>query len=98
VDIQIVGGDNLPRLQTNWRLEMGGIGIWQLVIVLLIVILVFGAKKIRNIGGDVGSAIKNFKQAVKQDEDDGEDEAKRVETKSEKVIDGEVTSKRNQKA
>ncbi len=77
---------------------MGGIGIWQLVIVLLIVILVFGAKKIRNIGGDVGSAIKNFKQAVKQDEDDGEDEAKRVETKSEKVIDGEVTSKRNQKA
>ncbi len=77
---------------------MGGIGIWQLVIVLLIVILVFGAKKLRNIGGDVGSAIKNFKQAVKQDEDDGEDEAKRVETKSEKIIDGEVTSKNNQKA
>ncbi len=77
---------------------MGGIGIWQLVIILLIVILVFGAKKIRNIGGDVGSAIKNFKQAVKQDEDDGEDEAKRVETKSEKIIDGEVTSKNNQKA
>ncbi|MFB3046554.1 MAG: Sec-independent protein translocase subunit TatA [Acidiferrobacterales bacterium] len=77
---------------------MGGIGIWQLVIVLLIVILVFGAKKLRNIGGDLGSAIKNFKQAVKQDEDDGEDEAKRVETKSEKIIDGEVTSKNNQKA
>lgn len=77
---------------------MGGIGIWQLVIVLLIVILVFGAKKIRNIGGDVGSAIKNFKQAVKQDEGDGEDEAKQVETKSEKIIDGEVTSKNNQKA
>ncbi|TDJ64677.1 MAG: Sec-independent protein translocase subunit TatA [Proteobacteria bacterium] len=79
-------------------MEMGGIGIWQLVIVLLIVILVFGAKKLRNIGGDLGSAIKNFKQAVKQDEDDGEDEAKRVETKSEKIIDGEVTSKNNQKA
>ena len=77
---------------------MGGIGIWQLVIILVIVILVFGAKKLRNIGGDVGSAIKNFKQAVKQDEDDGEDEAKRVETKSEKIIDGEVTSKNNQKA
>ena len=77
---------------------MGGIGIWQLVIILLIVVLVFGAKKLRNIGGDVGSAIKNFKQAVKQDEDDGEDEAKRVETKSEKIIDGEVTSKNNQKA
>ncbi|MDH3669915.1 MAG: Sec-independent protein translocase subunit TatA [Gammaproteobacteria bacterium] len=77
---------------------MGGIGIWQLLIILLIVILVFGAKKIRNIGGDVGSAIKNFKQAVKEGEDDGEDEAKRVEAKSEKIIDGEVTSKNNQKA
>jgi sec-independent protein translocase protein TatA len=77
---------------------MGGIGIWQLLIILLIVILVFGAKKIRNIGGDVGSAIKNFKQAVKEGEDDGEDEAKRVEAKSEKIIDAEVTSKNNQKA
>ncbi|MFQ5546521.1 MAG: Sec-independent protein translocase subunit TatA [Acidiferrobacterales bacterium] len=77
---------------------MGGIGIWQLLIILLIVILVFGAKKIRNIGGDVGSAIKNFKQAVKEGEDDGEEEAKRVEAKSEKIIDGEVTSKNNQKA
>ena len=77
---------------------MGGIGIWQLVIILVIVILVFGAKKLRNIGGDVGSAIKNFKQAVKQGDDDGEDEAKRVETKSEKIIDGEVTSKNDQKA
>jgi sec-independent protein translocase protein TatA len=74
---------------------MGGIGIWQLVIILLIVILVFGAKKLRNIGGDVGSAIKNFKQAVKAGEDDDEDEAKPVETKSEKIIDGEVTSKNN---
>lgn len=77
---------------------MGGIGIWQLLIILLIVILVFGAKKIRNIGGDLGSAIKNFKQAVKEGEDDGEDEAKQVEVKSEKIIDGEVTSKNNQKA
>lgn len=77
---------------------MGGIGIWQLLIILLIVILVFGAKKIRNIGGDLGSAIKNFKQAVKEGEDDGEDEAKGVEAKSEKIIDGEVTSKNNQKA
>ena len=77
---------------------MGGIGIWQLLIILLIVILVFGAKKIRNIGGDVGSAIKNFKQAVKEGEDDVEDEAKRTEAKSEKIIDGEVTSKNNQKA
>ena len=43
---------------------MGGISIWQLLIVFGIVILVFGTKKLRNMGGDVGSAIRNFKQAV----------------------------------
>ena len=45
-----------------------GIGIWQLVIILLIVLLLFGAKRLRNIGGDLGSAVKGFKKAIK-DED-----------------------------
>lgn len=77
---------------------MGGIGIWQLLIILVIVILVFGAKKIRNLGGDLGSAIKNFKQAVKEGEEEGEEDAKKVEAKAGKIIDGEVTSKNKQKA
>lgn len=47
---------------------MGGIGIWQLVIVAIIVIVLFGTKKLRNIGGDLGGAIKGFKKAIK-DED-----------------------------
>lgn len=51
----------------------GGIGIWQLLIVLVIIILLFGTKKLRSLGGDLGSAIKNFKQSV----NDGEDEAKK---------------------
>ncbi len=46
---------------------MGGIGIWQLLIVLAIVLLIFGTKKLRNLGGDVGGAIKNFKGAMKED-------------------------------
>jgi sec-independent protein translocase protein TatA len=46
--------------------------LWQLLIVLGIVILVFGTKKLSNMGGDIGSAIRNFKQSVKG----GEDEAK----------------------
>jgi sec-independent protein translocase protein TatA len=50
----------------------GGIGIWQLLIVLVIIILLFGTKKLRSLGGDLGSAIKNFKQSV----NDGEDQAK----------------------
>ena len=47
-----------------------GISIWQLLIVLAIVLLLFGTKRLRNMGGDVGSAIKNFKSAVKKEESD----------------------------
>ena len=46
----------------------GGISIWSLLLVLAIVILLFGTKKIRNIGGDLGDAIKNFKKSVKDQE------------------------------
>ena len=49
---------------------LGGISIWQLVIVLAIVILLFGTKKLRSMGGDLGSAIKSFKQSVREGEDD----------------------------
>lgn len=45
-----------------------GISIWQLLIVLAIVLLLFGTKRLRNMGGDVGGAIKNFKTAVKNEE------------------------------
>lgn len=40
----------------------GGIGVWQLIIVLLIIILIFGTGKIRNIGSDIGHAIKGFRK------------------------------------
>ncbi len=76
---------------------MGGISIWQLLIILLIVVLVFGAKKLRNLGGDLGTAIKNFKTAVKEGEEAGEDE-KQVEEKRAEVIEGEVTERKKQKA
>jgi len=48
---------------------MGGIGIWQLAIITVIVILLFGTKKLRGIGGDLGGAIKGFKKALKEDND-----------------------------
>ena len=47
-----------------------GISIWQLLIILAIVLLLFGTKRLKNMGGDVGSAIKNFKSAVKDGEED----------------------------
>lgn len=46
---------------------MGGIGIWQLIIIAVIVIVLFGTKKLRGIGGDLGGAIKGFKKAIKDE-------------------------------
>ena len=48
---------------------IGGIGIWQLLIILLIVVMLFGTKKLRSLGSDLGGALKGFKTAMKEDED-----------------------------
>ncbi len=49
-----------------------GISPWQLLIVLVIVVLIFGTKKLRNMGGDVGGAVKNFKKSMKDEDDTGQ--------------------------
>jgi sec-independent protein translocase protein TatA len=53
---------------------LGGISIWQLAIVLLIVVLIFGTKRLKSIGGDLGGAIKGFKKAMDTDEPKAGDE------------------------
>jgi len=45
---------------------MAGIGIWQLVIILVIVLLLFGTKRLKNLGGDLGGAMKGFKNTMKE--------------------------------
>ncbi len=47
---------------------LGGISIWQLLIVLAIIILIFGTKKFKNIGSDLGGAVKGFKKAMSDEE------------------------------
>lgn len=64
-----------------------GISIWQLLIILLIVALLFGTKKLRNIGGDLGSAIKSFRGAMKEGDDE---EKENKASRNGKVIEGEV--------
>ncbi|BBB27894.1 Sec-independent protein translocase subunit TatA [Amphritea japonica] len=46
---------------------LGGISLWQLAILLVIVVLLFGTKKLRNIGGDLGGAVKGFKKAMNEE-------------------------------
>ncbi len=68
---------------------LGGISIWQLLIILLIVIMLFGTKKLKNVGGDLGEAIKGFKKGLKDEdkaeltEDKPEESAQKVEDKAE---------------
>jgi sec-independent protein translocase protein TatA len=69
---------------------MGAFSLWHWLIVLLIVVLVFGTKKLKNMGGDVGSAVKEFKKAVK--DNDVQESAEEVGT----TIEGEVTKKTSQ--
>ncbi len=90
---------------------MMGISIWQLLIILVIVVVLFGTKKLRNIGGDLGGAIKNFRQSMKEGELEAEETAKPEQpapsqsqsqsqvTKNEngKIIEGQVTDKQTTK-
>lgn len=46
---------------------MGGLSIWHWLIVLLVVVLIFGTKKLRNVGQDLGGAVKGFKEGMKED-------------------------------
>lgn len=73
-----------------------GISIWQLLIILAIVLVLFGAKRLRNLGGDLGSAIKGFRSAMKED-DDTKSGDKLEDQGSGHVINGEVTSKKHDK-
>lgn len=74
-----------------------GFSIWQLLIILAIVMLLFGTKKLANIGGDIGGAIRNFKKSMKDGEDEGEKPAapetpKVVQHDAQgRVIEGEAT-------
>jgi sec-independent protein translocase protein TatA len=47
---------------------MGSFSIWHWLIVLAVIVLVFGTKKLRNVGGDLGSAIKSFRKGMQDDE------------------------------
>jgi len=58
---------------------MGGISLWQLLIILVIVLLLFGTKRLKNIGADLGNAVKGFRSAMSDpDKDEGADQDKRL--------------------
>ena len=67
---------------------IGGISVTQLVILLVIVMLVFGTKRLRNIGSDLGSAIKGFRKGIEDEPENSEPE----NSEPEKITTAEKTS------
>jgi sec-independent protein translocase protein TatA len=61
---------------------IGGISIWQLLIVLAIVVLLFGTKKLKGMGSDIGGAVKGFKKAINNDTDETLDQADKAESET----------------
>jgi len=70
-----------------------GISVTQLLIILVIVVVLFGTKRLRNLGGDLGGAIKGFKSAVKDGSED-----KNITEEEGNTIDAEVSSKQQEKS
>ena len=66
----------------------GGISIWQLLIILVIVLLLFGTKRLRNLGSDLGNAIKGFRGAMSEGEKE-KDKDQLDQKPEEKVINPE---------
>ena len=65
---------------------MGGLSIWHWLIVLVVVVLVFGTKKLRNVGEDLGGAVKGFKKGMREAEEE-EKKAISANKADEQVID-----------
>lgn len=70
---------------------MGALSIWHWLIVLLVVVLIFGTKKLRNIGSDVGGAVKSFKDAVREESNPAQ-----IDEGKSQTVESEVSSKTRQ--
>lgn len=75
---------------------LGGISIWQLLIILVIVVLIFGTKRLKTLGGDLGSAMKSFRKAMEtEDEDRGEHEEGRKQIGGDSERDAEFSEQKD---
>ena len=77
---------------------MGSLSIWHWLIVLVIVMLIFGTKKLRNIGTDLGGAVRGFKDGMREGGEKPSAEATLPPQSAGKTVDGEVKGKTEQKA
>ena len=84
---------DVAKLEEDYEM---GISIWQLLIVLLIVVLLFGTKKLSSIGKDMGGAVKGFRDSMRDGEQDAHSEVEHGEVEHKeagRVIEGQVSAK-----
>ena len=72
----------------------GGISIWQLLIVLIIVVLIFGTKRLGSLGGDLGGALKSFRKAMDSEENESASNQERLEEGTEIKADAEFAEQK----
>lgn len=72
---------------------MGSFSIWHWLIVLIVVVLIFGTKKLRNLGTDLGGAVKGFKEGMKSGDEAEQASAKLEHSGAGQTIEGEVKDK-----
>ena len=72
---------------------VGGISIWQLLIILVIVVLMFGTKRLKNIGSDLGEAIRGFRSSMSNSDKDDEDSATIAQSSEARPTDSSTQSR-----
>ncbi len=76
---------------------LGGISMWQLLIVLLIVVLIFGTKRLKSIGGDLGGAVKGFRSAMSEAEQAVDEENDKLKAPDAEFSEAESTEQAENK-
>ena len=71
---------------------IGGISMWQLIILLVIVVLVFGTKRLRNMGSDLGAAVKGFRKGMEDEKSDENEPGEPEQLKEEEPPEAQATA------
>ncbi len=86
----------LTTFYSDLEVNIMGISIWQLLIILAIALVLFGTKRLRHLGSDLGSSIRGFRDAMKEGEQQAE-EYKRLDQMQGRVIDAEAIKETKEK-
>jgi sec-independent protein translocase protein TatA len=77
---------------------IGGISTWQLLILLLIVVLVFGTKRMRSIGSDLGGALKGFRKGIEENDSEKENGSEKLTTEESISVEPQQEEKQTSKS